>query len=285
MFKEFAVEPDAITSSYRDFAYVLEKFGIPEGRWISRFPKTWKALVYESAKAKLGGTTELSRIEERLRRIADDILMPSGRSPSAAAADWIDAAVIEHRARPFDGILASIHRDDPPVVAVAELDSEHPCLAPNRQWIVARTAPDMAACCAPLIRISRHIKLVDPHLDPTAPRFRRPLAALIAEAPAGSLVDVFRGDNVLAAYAVQEYGPRLAALKPQGVRLRLFLRPQDPLHNRFVLTNRGGLAFLTGLDDANGGQKTHDDVFVLATSTWQARWADYAGDDAIAEWA
>lgn len=284
MFKEFAVEPDAITGSYRDFAYVVEKFGVPEGRWISRFPKAWKALVYESAKAKLGGTKELAKIEERLRRVADDILIASGRVSANAATPWIDAAVAEHKTRPFDALVASIHRDDPPVVAIADLDSQHPCLAPNRQWIVPRIAADMAACCAPLIRTSRHIKLVDPHLDPTASRFRRTLAEFLAGAQPGSLVDVFRGDDVPIAYALEYYGPRFAALKPQGVRLRLFLRPRDPLHNRYVLTSRGGIAFLTGLDDANGGQKTHDDVFVLDTPTWQARWAAYAGEDAAAEW-
>jgi hypothetical protein len=284
MFKEFAVEPEAITGSYRDFAYVIEKFGVPEGRWISRFPKSWKALVYESAKAKLGGTKELTKIEERLRRVADDILIPSGRAFASAATPWIDAAVAEHRARPFDALVASTHRDDPPVVALADLDSQHPCLAPNRQWIVPRTAADLAACCAPLIRTSHHVKLVDPHLDPSAGRFRRTLAQMLASAQPGSLVDVFRGDSVSIAHARDYYGPRLATLKPPGVRLRLFLRPQDPLHNRYVLTSRGGVAFLTGLDDANGGQKTHDDVFVLDTSTWQARWATYAGEDAIAEW-
>jgi hypothetical protein len=285
MFKEFAVEPEAITGSYREFAYVVEKFGVPEGRWISRFPKAWKALVYESAKAKLSGTKELSKIEERLRRVADNILIASGRVPADPAAQWIDAAVVAHKTRPFDAIVASTHRDDPLVIALADLDAEHPCLAPNRQWIVPRTAPQMAACCGPLIQISRHIKLIDPHLDPTAARFRRPLAALIAQAPAGSIVDVFRGDNVPAGFAIQQYGARLDELRPRGVRLRLFLRPQDPLHNRYVLTNRGGIAFLTGLDDSNGGQKIDDDVFVLDLATWQARWAAYAGDDAIAEWA
>ena len=285
MFKEFAVEPEAITGSYRDFAYVVEKFGVPEGRWISRFPKTWKALVYESAKSKLSGTKELSKIEERLRRIADDILLASGRTTADPAVPWIDAAVAEHGARPFDAIVASVHRDAPPVVALANLDAEHPCLVPNRQWIVARTAAALAGCCAPLIRVSRHIKLVDPHLDPTTPRFRRPLTALLAAVTTGSLVDIFRGDNVPAAFAAQQYGPHIAALKPHGVRVRLFLRAQDPLHNRYVLTNRGGIALLTGLDDANGGQKTHDDVFVLDTPTWQARWATYAGEDATAEWA
>jgi hypothetical protein len=284
MFKEFAVEPDAITNSYRDFAYVVEKFGVPEGRWISRFPKTWKALVYESAKAKLTGTKEFSKIEERLRRIADNILIGSGRIPANGAASWIESAIQEHRAHPFDAIVACSHRDDPPVVALAEFDADHPCLVPNRQWIVARDAAQMAACCAPLIRSSRHIKLVDPHLDPTAARFRRPLAAILAHAPSDSVVDIFRGDNVPAGFASQEYGPRIQALKPQGVRVRLFLRPQASLHNRYVLTNRGGISFLTGLDDANGGAKADDDVFVLDAVTWQARWGTYAGDDAIAEW-
>lgn len=284
MFKEFAVEPEAITGSYRDFAYVVEKFGVPEGRWISRFPKTWKALVYESAKAKLSGTKELTKIEERLRRVADDILIATGRVSANVATPWIDAAVTEHKARPFDAIVASSKRDDPAVVALADLDAQHPCLAPNRQWIVARTAADMAACCAPLIRASRHIKLIDPHFDPTAPRFLRPLAAMLASAQPESVVDVFRGDDVPEHYAIRTFGPRLAALKPQRVRLRLFLRPQDPLHNRYVLTNRGGIAFLTGLDDANGGQKTHDDVVVLDTPTWRARWDTYLRDDPIAEW-
>jgi len=284
MFKEFAVEPEAITNSYRDFAYVVEKFGVPEGRWISKFPKTWKALVYESAKAKLSGTKELAKIEERLRRVADDILLASGRFPTDNKAKWIDAAVLEHRKRPFDGIVATAGRVDPPVVALSDLDGEHPCLASNRQWIVARIAGDMASCCTPLLRTSRHIKLIDPHLDLTAARFRRPFEALLAGVNAGSTVDLFRGNNVPVAYAIQQYGPRIAALRPQGVRVRLFLRPQDPLHNRYVLTNRGGVAFLTGLDDADGGAKTHDDVFVLDIATWQARWASYSGEDPIAEW-
>lgn len=284
MFKEFAVEPEAITGSYRDFAYVVEKFGVPEGRWISRFPKTWKALVYESAKTKLSGTKELTKIEERLRRIADDILIASGRVSANAATPWIEAAVAEHKTRPFDAIIASSNRDDPPVVALADFDSQHPCLAPNRQWIVARVAADMAACCAPLIRASRHIKLIDPHLDPTAARFMRPLAAMLVSAQPDSVVDVFRGDDVPRDYAIQSFGPRLAALKPPNGRLRLFLRPQNLLHNRYVLTNRGGIAFMTGLDDANGSQKTHDDVVVLDKSIWQAQWAAYIGDDPIAEW-
>ncbi|RYH71167.1 MAG: hypothetical protein EON54_00290 [Alcaligenaceae bacterium] len=284
MFKEFAVEPDAITGSYRDFAYVVEKFGVPEGRWISRFPKTWKALVYESAKAKLGGTKELTKIEERLRRIGDQILLASGRFPTDNKALWIESAVAEHKLRPFDAIVATLGRDDPNVVALADLDGDHPCLAPNRQWTVARTAQHMAACCMPLLVSSRHIKLVDPHFDLTALRFRRPLAEFLAGLRPGATVDLFRGDNLPPAFAIQQFGERLTGIHPKGVRVRLFLRPQAPMHNRFVLTERGGLTFLTGLDDANGGPKTHDEVIVLEGENWDSQWLLYSGDDAVHVW-
>jgi hypothetical protein len=41
MIKEFALEPDAITTSYRDFCYFAEKFGVKNGRVISEFPRSW----------------------------------------------------------------------------------------------------------------------------------------------------------------------------------------------------------------------------------------------------
>lgn len=285
MFKEFAVEPESITNSYRDFAYVVEKFGVSEGRWISRFPKTWKALVYESAKAKLSGTKDLTKIEERLRRVGDQVLLASGRFPTDNKARWIDSAIAEHRHRPFDAIVATLGRDNPPVVAVTNLDGDHPCLAPNRQWEVARTAQEMAACCMPLLTSSRHIKLVDPHFDLTAQRFRRPFAQLIAGTRPGVTVDIFRGDNLQVHYAIQQFSERMAVIRPAGVSVRLFLLPQAPMHNRFVLTERGGLTFLTGLDDADGGPKTHDKVIVLDATTWQSEWLLYSGDDAVHVWA
>lgn len=285
MFKEIAVEPDAITGSYRDFKYVIEKFGVPEGRWISRFPKRWEALVYQSANAKLTGTIDLKRIEERLRRVGDKVLLASGRHPADNKATWIDSALREHKRRPFDAIIAALGRDNPAVVAVADLDGDHPCLMPNRQWIVARTAQEMASCCVSLLMSSRHVKLVDPHLDLAQPRFWRPFAGFLAAAKADAIVDLYRGDDLSADFAIPRFGERLEGIRPTGVRVRLFLLRQATMHNRYVLTERGGLSFSTGLDDANNGLKTHDDVMVLDGPTWQAHWDSLADDDPVHVWA
>lgn len=66
MFKEIALDPAAVTTSYRDFSYLVEKFGISEGRLIAAFPSKWKRYVFEAAQRRLHGI-ELKRIVERLK--------------------------------------------------------------------------------------------------------------------------------------------------------------------------------------------------------------------------
>ena len=42
MLFEYAVEPRAIGSNWKDFKYLIEKFGFDRGRLISRFQKNGK---------------------------------------------------------------------------------------------------------------------------------------------------------------------------------------------------------------------------------------------------
>lgn len=41
MLFEYAVEPQAIGSSWQTFLYLIEKFGFDRGRLISRLPGKW----------------------------------------------------------------------------------------------------------------------------------------------------------------------------------------------------------------------------------------------------
>jgi hypothetical protein len=80
MFKEFAVDPGAIVRSDRDLVYVLEKFGMHQGRTISEFPARWKRLAYEAAHRRHGWEgrtdTDYGAPEPHPRWRA-----PGGRSP------------------------------------------------------------------------------------------------------------------------------------------------------------------------------------------------------------
>ena len=48
------------------------------------------------------------------------------------------------------------------------------------------------------------------------------------------------------------------------------------IHNRFVLTDRGGVKFGIGLDDDDGDDGQTDDVDLLSQETFDLRWRQYA---------
>ena len=74
MLYEYARRADLL-SNWKDFRYFTEKFGVSRGRLLSRFPKRWKRLVYESLANC--GEIERKRIEEGLHRLDDRLV----RSP------------------------------------------------------------------------------------------------------------------------------------------------------------------------------------------------------------
>lgn len=283
MFKEIAVEPAAVATSYRDFSYIVEKFGISEGRLIAAFPGRWKALVHQAASQRLKGTVELSRIQERLRRLSNSVLLSRGRPGDGCEKDWIQAAIDEHRRLPFSAIITSTPREDQDVVAARDLDGEHPCLQSNRQWHVRRTADAMAACCEPLLSAGRQIKLVDPHFDAGVPRFRGPFLAFLDRRRPGANVDVYRGDNCDAAHIAERIHRSVSGIEGRGGTLRLFLMPQGAMHNRFLLNESGGVSFQIGLDEDFSNERPSDLVTVLETGPWQAEWDTYNGDSCVAQ--
>jgi hypothetical protein len=284
MFKEIAVEPAAVATSYRDFSYIIEKFGITEGRLIAAFPSKWKRYVYQAAQAKLRGTTELSKLEVRLKALTDETFSARSRPGEGCAENWIGAALAEHQREPFDGIIASSRVEAPFVVAAADLDGEHALMAPNRQWHIQRDAAAMARCCTPLLERAKHVKLVDPYFDPGNSRFRRPLVEFVKRMRPGVRIDIFRGDNTDPGYIGQRFQDELAGVVPAGTEVRLFMMPQDIMHNRYILTGAGGLYFLTGLDDRGYGANDTDEVGLLETTVWSVQWDRYSGDAPVHCW-
>ena len=92
MVYEFAVEP-TLLNTWDQFRYIVEKFDVSQGRLISRFPKEWKKMVYES----LNDCKEIerARIEESLRRI-DHRLLNTIRSYNGEGPTWLENAEVSH---------------------------------------------------------------------------------------------------------------------------------------------------------------------------------------------
>ena len=286
MFKVIAVDPGAIVRSDRDLVYVLEKFGMHQGRVISEFPRRWKAMAFEAAQRRHRGKVELARITERLRQVHDGVLYSSGRPGGDAALAWVQRAAVEHAREPFDAILVEDDPTDPPFVQLDHFDEAHACLVPNRQWDVRREALRIAKICFLHLRTAKHVKLVDPYMDLSQRRFRRPFESMLAEAGANRpLVDIYRSDSLGESETIRRADWLASKAASAGFSVRLFIRPEASMHNRFVLSDRGGLMFATGLDDDDdGGGTSHDVVTLLDPPLWRNKWLEYSDDRAAFEW-
>ena len=165
MIKEFALEPDAITISYREFCYFTEKFGISEGRVISEFPKKWRKLVYELAFRIHGGKVECSRIIERLKALKGDIIFEARRPSGDGTKEWMERALEEHVRQPFTGIIARRNLlATPDVLVSTDLDDTDVRFQAMGQRHITRTATEIVDCVRLLLGVSKTVKLIDPHL-------------------------------------------------------------------------------------------------------------------------
>jgi hypothetical protein len=284
MIKEFAVDPRAVVRSFADFKYVIEKFGVPEGRIISEFPRKWRRMAYQEALRLHKGTAEYSKIEERLRKMPRGALLSLSRPGGDGAQDWLDSAIVEHGRQPFDYILSSASRDGVPIVQLDEFDSNHPCLEVGRDRKLRRVAAEMSTACEFLLRNSRHVKLIDPYFDFQHRRFVNPFLAFLAYVSSPSEVEVYRNDRVAPADLSRAADRYLPAHLPDGVCVRMFTMPEERMHNRYLLTELGGVRFGIGLDESLPGAVEEDDVSLVTHAMWESLWDEYANGYQVGDW-
>jgi hypothetical protein len=283
MIHEYALEPQLI-SNWQEFRYFTEKFGVPQGRLISRYPKSWKRLVYESLENC--GEIERKKIEEKLNTLDDRILRrpSSGWDPQL---QWLANAEIEHGRKPFHAVLA---RDNPNgqvfVLRGEDVEDINPLWGVQRTEVVPREAAPMAHAIAPLLQVSNAILFVDPHFNPNREEYRKTLREFFTAtferreyAPPGRIEVHLRGgdDKPDAAYFAEICRRWLPNLIPAGVQLRLVRWQQraggEELHNRYVLTNLGGIRFGAGLDEGDGGET--DELEILDGTAYKVRYRQY----------
>jgi hypothetical protein len=285
MLKEFALEPEAIATwaSFKDF---IDKFGVSKGRVIAAFPRKWRQAVLKAAQVQ-ARDVERTRIEEKLRRLEGLVLLDRGRPSGDGTLPWLDRALAEHARLPFDGIIVRERQNIHSVVLTTdEVDDDPPLFQAKGQKHIQRTAEEIVDCVALLASCAHTIKLVDPHFKANEPRWKRPLLRLLKllrdHGRNSVSIEVHRADNVLPANIRSYFESTIPGILPPGVSLSVFLHPEKPKHNRFILTDRGGASYLTGLDDNEDGNSSDEDIVVLLEPhTFEYEWGVYSGQSAF----
>lgn len=290
MIYEYALEPTLVASWHDPLKsrFFIEQFGFGAGRVVARYPKKWRKFVWEAFKATSNGTSQ--RDKERIQELLVRLMEPGVKRREMMwddTHDWLTNAEGEHARRPFHAILARENpRKNVYVMREADIlaDTATDWDAPHTR-VVERTAEEMAACVAPMLRCATKILFIDPHFRATEERFRKPLSAFLRVVDARASDTTFelhtadRADKPSWTEFQRECEDKLPPVLPAGMPLFVYRWKEreggEKLHNRYILTDIGGVQFGVGLDEGEPG--TTDDIARLSADTFRKRFEDYAG--------
>ncbi len=265
MLFEYAVEPQAIGSSWQNFRYLIEKFGFDRGRLISQFPKAWFKEVYAASAAMK--PRERARFEIALHQAKQSKVIRSGRPYDPALGSWLENAVAQHAVAPFHAIIAE---ENPAaiagVVAVDDADELHPLMVSAHTWEVERLGASLAVSMRPLLAAAKTVLFVDRFFDISKAQYQDTL---------GACLDVIHGSGVPGVRCeihFCDHGKRpppelverdahkwIRGVLPAGMSLTLFSWKERAggadFHARYLLTDVGGINIEAGFSAEGAHQK------------------------------
>lgn len=287
MIHEYALEPKLL-NNWKDFRYFTEKFGFAQGRLISRYPKRWKRMVYCSLDDGKCTPMERKRIEERLKNL-DDCMLPRCHE-WCPDKDWLLNAEAEHNRIPFRAVLAKENpRGHGFVLKGDDLEDSHPLFHVQQTPITPRSPHEMTALVSPILQSAKEVLFVDPHFGPENKRHLETIGSFLAALVKGRLIKSLRRVEIHtrvkapAEFFQTEARKNLPRLTPKALTVRLIRWNErtsgEQLHNRYILTDRGGVRVGVGLDRGKRGQT--DEIERLGEETHQLRWKQYTSDSAF----
>lgn len=292
MIHAFALEPRLIASWGRrdEFRFIHDKFGLGTPRALLELPRfnKWRRAVYEAAVALQLSDDDMKRIAELFRIVSEQ---KCRRADSAydGVLPWIDNAEREYERKRFAAIVASENpRANPAVLGNEQLTPTEGRWQCDTGTIFERSPDGFAAALSEMLVSCRVLHLIDPHFGPENARHRRVLVALMQVlADHACVPEVVRlhCSNKAALSFFEEEAAGMAARLPAGVRVEFVRWHERPggerLHNRYVLTDLGGVALGVGLDA--GGPGETDDILLLPRPVYLRRWSQYVDNDGTFE--
>ena len=259
MIHEYALEPELVASWHDLVKFQLfgKQFGFGAGRVVARYPKKWAKLVWDAFEADFGQTA--SPVDRnRMGKLLKQIIKPVVRRPDCIwdiARDWLTNAESEHARKPFHAILARNNpRSNVNIMRESEIleDMAEGWDTPGTT-IVPRNAEEMAKSVAPMLRCATKILFVDPNFRANRERFRRPLTAFLQNVDTQTsritieLHTEDRDDTPKWTEFRKECEDRLPPIIPEGLTLTVYRWTEraggEKLHNRYILTDIGGVSF------------------------------------------
>lgn len=288
MIHAFALEPELVATWGRraEYRFVYDKFGLGTPRAMLELPSftKWKRAVCAAAERLNLSQEDMARLTELFRIFGEH----KCRRPEAVydgLLSWLENGEREHDRRAFAGILAAKNPRGHHAVLLADtLDQTATRWSCPTGVTTSRTPEALSAALSAMLVNCRELHLVDPHFGPENARHRKILEALlevlVANGSAPELVRVHCLAKSTSHFFAEE-ASKMAIRLPFGIKVQFRRWKErdggDRLHNRYALTDLGGVSLGIGLDVGAKGET--DDLLLLPHEQYINRWAQYAMED------
>ncbi len=141
----------------------------------------------------------------------------------------------------------------------------------------------MAACVSVLLSIAQEIVFIDPYFSPRSTKTTDPLKAFLAaianrtaRQSLPSRIDFHAGNQDQGRDYQNLLDAHLKPHLPTGLTMNVVRWNKSELHNRYIITDRGGVMFGWGLSQDSSVAQSHDTVSLLDDETCAQILDDYS---------
>jgi len=299
MIHEYAIEPGLVATSgkvenSKNFA---KKFGLGQPNIMSEYPKlkNWRRQVLMAATGK--GDMEIERITA-LIQILSETMIVRNMAIYDGTVSWLENAEKEDERLPFNAILASSNpRENLRVLSEKTLGTSHnPIWNEKTQIMMPRKASEMANALSPMLRNCNTAIFVDPYFllsKFNTHKWKKTFGAFFKELSKNSSissqsqfrVEVHASAEVHMALPSDLFKKQCVRCMndkiPNGLSVCFKRWKQKPggkkLHDRYILTDLGGVDFSIGLDEGSEGEDQK--VTLMERDIYNDIWSQYASNN------
>lgn len=289
MLREYAVEPECL-KDWQNFRYLIENFGVSQGRLISRFPSSWARMAYDAC---YGFTfQQRKKLEYELERLKKSGMIKSRRD-YVASETWIwNALTQQEKGKPFSAILASSpYSQNCRVLVADQITAENPLWKVSRQDDCPRTHEALGNATEKFLQISDRIIFVDKMFAPLNSRWQKLLVHLIKLATVGRTnppkFEYHTQFNSKENQSTQDFSDEcfrsLSPVIDKNISLKVVRWDSHPdgnfFHARSILSEKGGIDIDWGLDLGRSGQTTR--ITLMDDDVWERNWKNFQPESQV----
>lgn len=258
MLREYAIDPEVVTSDINLLQRFYSEFGAENGRVIAEVPLRWFQ-NFKTGLDKLGlRPIEKKRYLEKLHEKLKTTLISRGDRRLSEDEGWITHVITIHNINQFNAILSDnddINRQIYNYTRMIEFIPDNWEIAHSTS--VEPTADNIVNAIQTSINLSTQFMFIDPYFNIIEDRFRNPFFRFISEIKNNRArtnriqLHLCEQDGMRRKNIERSMNDHLVPFLTEGFVVDVHIWPNQYIHDRFVLTNKVGYSYGSGISSGN----------------------------------